>query len=245
MTSRTTGLALVAAMGFTTLCFGPTFAQDQAAPAEQPAATVPGDAANAAGLSLGTPAGGGEPKVGDTYVSALFESWEQRCVKTADGADPCQLYQLLKDANGNAVAEASLFPLPPGGEAAAGATIVTPLETLLTAQLSLGIDAAQPKHYPFSFCSPIGCISRVGFTADEIAAMKKGNKATVSIVPVVAPDQVVALDISLKGFTAGFDAVMAANVAAQAKAQANAPAAPAVQSQAPAAPSFGAPASGN
>ena len=243
MTTKSTAFALVAAAGLFALV--PAFAQETAAAAQQPAAPVAGDAANAAGLSLGTPTSGGEPKVGDTYVVAAFDAWEQRCIKTPTGADPCQLYQLLKDSSGNAVAEASLFPLPPGGEAAAGATIVTPLETLLTAQLSLGIDAAQPKHYPFSFCSPIGCISRVGFTADEIAAMKKGNKATVSIVPVVAPDQVVALDISLKGFTAGFDAVMAANVAAQAKAQANAPAAPAVQSQAPAAPSFGAPASGN
>lgn len=242
MTSRTTGLALVAAVGLSALALVPALAQDQAAPAEQPAPTVAGDGATGAGLSLGTPEGGGEPKVGDTYTAARFDAWEQRCVKSADGADPCQLYQLLKDSNGNAVAEASLFPLPPGGEAAAGATIVTPLETLLTAQLSLAIDTAKAKRYPFSFCSPIGCISRVGFTADEIAAMKKGDKATVSIVPVVAPDQVVALEISLKGFTAGFEAVMAANVAAQAKAKAAAPAAP---PQAPAAPSFGAPAPGN
>ena len=243
MTSRTTGFALVAAMGLSAFAFGPALAQDQAAPAEQPTA-VPGDAATGAGLSLGTPANGGEPKVGDTYTAARFDAWEQRCVKTAGAADPCQLYQLLKDSNGNAVAEASLFPLPPGGEAAAGATIVTPLETLLTAQLSLAIDTAEAKRYPFSFCSPIGCISRVGFTADEIAAMKKGDKATVTIVPVVAPDQVVALEISLKGFTAGFEAVLTANLAAQAKAQAAAPAAPAA-AQAPAAPSFGAPASGN
>lgn len=237
MTTKSKAFALVAAAGLFALV--PAFAQETTAPAEQPAAPVAGDAANAAGLSLGTPTGGGEPKVGDTYVVALFDAWEQRCVKTPTGADPCQLYQLLKDSSGNAVAEASLFPLPPGGEAAAGATIVTPLETLLTAQLSLAIDTAAAKHYPFSFCSPIGCISRVGFTADEIAAMKKGNKATVTIVPVVAPDQVVALDISLKGFTAGFEAVTTANQAAQAAAQA---AAPAPAAQAPAAPSFGSPA---
>ncbi len=53
----------------------------------------------------------------------------------------------------------------------------------------------------------MGCIARVGFTQAEIDGFKKGAKATLTIVPVAAPDQKVALDISLKGFTAGFDAV--------------------------------------
>lgn len=236
MTSRTTALGLIVAAGFGALALAPAFAQETAVPADQ---TVPGDAASTAGLSLGTEAGTGAPKVGDTYAAARYDSWEQRCVKTATGTDPCQLYQLLKDSNGNAVAEISLFPLPPGGEAAAGATVVTPLETLLTSDLTFAVDAGTPKRYPFSFCSQIGCISRVGFTADEVTAMKKGTKATVSIVPVVAPNQTVALEVSLKGFTAGFDAVTAANAALQSAA---APAAPAPgAAPAPSAPSFGTP----
>jgi invasion protein IalB len=36
-------------------------------------------------------------------------------------------------------------------------------------------------------------------------------KASMTLVPVVAPDQKVVLDISLKGFTAGYDAVNEAN----------------------------------
>lgn len=232
MTRTTTVLSLVAVAGL--LAFGPAMAQETA-PTEQ-AGAVQGDAATDSGLSLGEPADGAAPKVGDTYTAARFELWEQRCVKTPNNADPCQLYQLLKDSTGNAVAEASVFPLPAGGEAAAGATIVTPLETLLTAELGLAIDAAQPKRYPYNFCSQIGCVSRVGFTAAEVDAMRKGNKAIVTIVPVVAPDQKVVLEISLKGFTDGYAAVSKANEAAQANAQAQqAPAA----AQQPAAPSFG------
>jgi invasion protein IalB len=128
-------------------------------------------------------------------------------MRTADGSDPCQLYQLLKDAQGTSVAEISLFPLPPGQQAIAGATIVAPLETLLTEQLTLAVDGATPKRYPFTWCAPLGCIARVGFTQAEIDGFKKGAKATMTIVPVAAPDQKVVLDISLKGFTAGFDAV--------------------------------------
>jgi invasion protein IalB len=185
-------------------------AQETPAPATDAPAAVQGDAAAADGLSLGTEAQDGP---GSTYVSATHGDWDLRCVRAEDGSDPCQLYQLLKDAEGNAVAEISLFGLPAGQQAAAGATIIAPLETLLTANLSMQVDGAKARVYPFTWCSQIGCVARVGFTAEELAGFKKGNKATITIVPVVAPDEKVVLNVSLKGFTAGFDAVSASNAA--------------------------------
>jgi invasion protein IalB len=171
-------------------------------------------------LSLGTEVGGAPaaPSIGQTYTAAAFDAWEQRCVKTESGADPCQLYQLLKDAQGNSVAEISMFALPEGGQAAAGATIVAPLETLLSEQLVLQIDEGKAKVYPFTWCSQIGCIARVGFLAEEVEQFKKGAKATITIVPVVAPDQKVVVEVSLKGFTAGYEAVRASNIATDAAA---------------------------
>lgn len=149
--------------------------------------------------------------VGQTYLTANFEVWEQRCVKTEDGSDPCQLYQLLKDEAGGPVAEMSIFDLPAGSKAAAGATIIAPLETLLTANMQIAIDAGKAKIYPFTFCAPIGCIARIGLTAEEVDQFRKGAGAVMTIVPAAAPDQKVALNISLKGFTAGFKAVADAN----------------------------------
>jgi invasion protein IalB len=193
---------------------------ETAAPVEgEAAAPVEGEAAPAEGaavpdpnaLNLGTeetPADG----PGTMYVEATHGDWEQRCFRTEDGSNPCQLYQLLKDAEGNAVAEISMFDLPDGGQAVAGASIVAPLETLLTESLRLKIDTGAAKVYPFTWCAPIGCIARVGFTAEEVAQFKAGAKAVVTIVPVVAPDQTVDLDLSLVGFTAGYDAMVAANV---------------------------------
>lgn len=164
------------------------------------------DAASPEGLSMGqSPAEG----PGSTYVKESFNDWELRCIRVESGAEPCQLYQLLKDGQGTSVAEIGLFSLPEGGEAAAGATVIVPLETLLTQGLRLGVDAAQPKIYPFTFCSQVGCVARVGFTAAEVEAFRKGNKAVLTIVPAVAPDQTVSLDVSLAGFTAGFEAVKA------------------------------------
>jgi invasion protein IalB len=114
------------------------------------------------------------------------------------------MYQLLRDGEGNATAEITVFPLPPGQEAAAGATILTPLDTLLTAQLVMQVDTGDAKRYPFTFCTAIGCIARVGFTSSEVDAFRRGARATWSLVPVAAPDQIVDLNMSLIGFTAAF-----------------------------------------
>ena len=53
----------------------------------------------------------------------------------------------------------------------------------------------------------LGCSARVGFTADEFTAMKKGNKMTVAVVPMLAPDKTVTVSMSLKGFTDATDAL--------------------------------------
>ncbi|PTX55897.1 invasion protein IalB [Litoreibacter ponti] len=149
-------------------------------------------------------------EVGTTYRISEHGDWELRCIKAPEGTkDPCQLYQLLSDQQGNSVAEINLFPLPEGDQLAAGATIVTPLETLLTQQVKLAVDGGQAKVYPFTFCTQVGCFARVGFTDGDVAAFKRGNAAKITVVPAQAPDQVVELTMSLKGFTAGMDAATA------------------------------------
>lgn len=145
--------------------------------------------------------------VGQTYLQQSIDAWEVRCKKTADGADPCLLYQLLKDSSGNPLAEISIFSLAGNAQAVAGATVVAPLETLLTKQLGMQIDGVPAKIYQFSFCTKDGCVAKVGFTPDELNALKKGAQAQVVIVPAAAPDKQVGLSISLKGFTAGYAAV--------------------------------------
>jgi invasion protein IalB len=194
------------------------------APAEAEAGTdeAPGEVADddAAGAGeaampqgpLGLAMGEEQAEVGQTYVQEEHGDWDVRCVRTETGNDPCQLYQLLEDDEGNNVAEISIFPLPEAeGEAVAGATIITPLETLLTAQIALRVDEGAVKRYPFSWCSAIGCFSRVGFTAEDIVSFRRGRQALLAIRPVAAPDQTVALSVSLTGFTAGYEAVAAAN----------------------------------
>jgi invasion protein IalB len=146
------------------------------------------------------------PKPGETYVKETFGDWALRCIVVAEGEDPCQMYQLLEDQNGQAIAEFTMFRLPEGGEARAGATIVVPLETSLQEQLLIKVDEGSARRYPFAFCNAIGCYARIGLTAEDVDAYKRGSQALLSIVPALAPDQRrVNVTLSLNGFTAAFD----------------------------------------
>lgn len=190
------------------------YAQDDTAEGAEQVAPTAENGSDELGLSMGSP--GDVAQVGQTYVLSTHTDWELRCVKAAEGTDPCQMYQLLRDQQGTAVAEINLFNLPEGGQAAAGANVVTPLETLLTAQLRLFVDSGEPRRYPYSFCAEYapeqyGCFARLGFTSAEIDQFKRGSTGTVIIVPVAAPKEEVRLTLSLAGFTAGWDAMVEVN----------------------------------
>ncbi len=214
MTKFLTALPLCAALAL----FAPTYAISQTTTAEG-VVTVTTDEDAAAPktedlLSLGEELNASTP-VGKPYTREVIGEWEMRCLKGEEGSteeEPCQMYQLMNDEQGVPVAEVSLFRLPSGGgKAIAGATIIVPLETSIPRQMTLAIDGGKARRYPYAFCNPIGCYVRLGLTADDIAAFKRGNEAVMTIVPALAPDQKLALKLSLSGFTASFDKVSVLN----------------------------------
>lgn len=148
-----------------------------------------------------------EPLPGQQYLREVFGDWALRCLKMEEGEDPCQMYQLLNDAEGNSVAEIAIVTLPSSGQAVAGATIVVPLETLLTEQITLRVDGGQARRFPFNFCNVGGCVTRLGLTEQDVALFRRGAAATLTLVPAAAPDQTVTVTMSLVGFTAAYNAV--------------------------------------
>lgn len=229
--------ALLAALA---LAAAPAFAQDSApaatpeAPAPAAAPEAPAAAPAAADAPAATPAtpdapadgqaaapGDAEPKVGQYYVKTTNQAWTTRCLKAEQGNDPCELYQLLKDGEGNAVAEMTLIPLKNSKDVAAGATLVAPLETDLIQGLGFAVGSGETRAYPFTFCAPVGCVSRLGFTQPELDALKRGNEATLTLLPFGGDrENPVRLTLSLSGFTAAFDALSAYADEASAAAQA-------------------------
>ena len=167
---------------------------------------------NPVGLNMGQAVA--DPNApGTVYVRDTFGDWQLRCTRAPKGEkERCLIYQLLRDPKkGLPVAEITMFHLPAGQQATAGATIIVPLETLLTRQLTLAVDTGPTKRYPFTWCSKAGCFARIGFSNADVASFRRGAVATLTIVPVQAPTQTVELKISLKGFSKAFDAVTAAN----------------------------------
>lgn len=150
---------------------------------------------------------GGAEGESTSYVRETIGDWSIQCLRNPDGDDPCQLYQLLNDADGNSVAEVSLFKVEGQGQAVAGANFIVPLETLLTQKLTVAVDGGQAKRYDFAFCAQLGCVARVGFTEADINQFKRGATANVTIVPAAAPDQTVTVGMSLTGFTDSYDSV--------------------------------------
>ncbi|MEO1677278.1 MAG: invasion associated locus B family protein [Pseudomonadota bacterium] len=221
-------LAVPAVLAAALSLSAPAIAQDSTgAETEAPAAETDAPATDAPsggegeggsedlGLSMGTPVDDGAAasadQIGQPYLLETSGDWEIRCVRTSLEHDPCALHQLLQDEADNSVATIELVNLPPDQAAAAGATIVTPLETLLTEQITLQVDGGQGRRYPFSFCTQIGCVSRVGFTDAEVDAFRRGAEATLTIVPATARDAQVRLGVSLIGISAGLERIIELN----------------------------------
>lgn len=145
------------------------------------------------------------PRIGEQYLKEEQGDWAILCVNTDSDDDPCVMRQILSGEQGQPIAEITIEKLPEGVAAVAGATVVVPLETMLQAQLALSIDGAPGKRYDYHHCNPVGCLAQLGFTQGDVDAMKAGSKATLSLVSVLAPNQLLEMDVSLSGFTAGFD----------------------------------------
>lgn len=188
------GLAALVALA------APAFAQDTTSE-EAPAAETP--AANP-DLDMGQPVGGGDQPQVESYIDEVFGDWQRECLRFPDndGPDPCQITQFLREEpEGSPVGKVSIGRLPEEQEATAGSMIIVPLGVLLTQQMTVGVDSATPKRYPFRFCDPNGCVAQIGYTAAEVEAFKAGAEAFITVVPIAAPDQEVELAVSLNGFT--------------------------------------------
>ncbi|MEW2916272.1 invasion associated locus B family protein [Ruegeria sp. ANG10] len=191
MIKNTLSLSLVAAA----LCTGAVYAQES-----QPENEVPQTEAGSE-LDLGETG----PRVGEQYVKEEFGDWNLTCLKLENGDDPCLLRQILSGPEGQPIAEITIEKLPEGVTAVGAASVTVPLETTLQAQIAMSIDGAPGKRYNYHHCNPVGCVAQLGFAQNDIDAMKAGTTATLSWVSVVAPQQLQQAEISLAGFTKGFE----------------------------------------
>ena len=148
-----------------------------------------------------------KPQKTEPYIKERFENWSLKCIKTVNSIERCEANQIIFNQKQQPVAEISIIKLPKGQVAAAAATIIVPLETILSEGLVLAIQKLEPKKYQFKFCNSLGCYSQIGLTDDEVEALKRKEKASIFLKHISSGDQQIVIPMSLDGFTKTFSNV--------------------------------------
>ena len=156
---------------------------------------------------------------GTVYPAGRFDAWEMLCTRSDHDADPCELYQTLRDEGGAPVAEINLINLEEA-DLAAAATVLTPLGTYLPGQVGLVVDGTQLGAFPFVYCASIGCVAQLSLSRADLEALRRGRMGAIIIFAVDDPKRALRLSMPLDGFTGGFAAILRANAAADAAAAA-------------------------
>ena len=137
----------------------------------------------------------------EPYIKERFENWTLKCIKPVNSIERCEANQIIFNQKQQPVAEISIIKLPKGQVAAAAATIIVPLETILSEGLVLAIQELEPKKYQFKFCNSLGCYSQIGLTDDEVESLKWIENAAIYLKQISSGDQQIVIQISLYGFT--------------------------------------------
>ena len=148
-----------------------------------------------------------EPQKTEAYIKDRFGNWSLKCIKPVNSIERCEANQIIFNQKQQPVAEISIIKLPKGQIAAAAATIIVPLETILSEGLVLAIQELEPKKYQFKFCNSLGCYSQIGLTDDEVEALKRREKASIFLKHISSGDQQIVIPMSLDGFTKTFSNV--------------------------------------
>ena len=146
----------------------------------------------------------GETQQTEPYIKERIKDWNLKCIEPIDSIERCEANQIIFNQKQQPVAEISIFKLPKGQIAAAAATIIVPLETILNEGLVLEMHDLEPKKYQFKFCNSIGCYSQIALTNEELEALKSKGKASIFLKHLSSGDQQIVIPISLSGFTTTF-----------------------------------------
>ena len=144
-----------------------------------------------------------------TELKATHGSWEVHCAK--EKPDACYMGQIGNGGNGQPLVSVRIQKTPnltgPEGQPIeAVIQIQAPLGVLLTAGVSMQIDAAKPGLAPYKFCTPQNCVVEEPVSAELIGRMKKGASAKMSVISALNGEKGEAT-ISLSGFTKAYNSL--------------------------------------
>jgi len=136
--------------------------------------------------------------------------WEVVC---ASGQDVCVIRQVGQDSRGQnalvvTVRELDGVTAESGEAVPAAIDIVAPLGVALQAGVRVQIDGGQERGAAYNICVQSGCLVRSPMGAEFLADMKRGVTAAMTfVVPSNQQAREVTVNVSLRGFTAAFNAL--------------------------------------
>lgn len=141
-----------------------------------------------------------------TTAQRQIQDWTVRCDAPTAGsmAGPCYMVQDITAPTGEGrIAQVLVGHFGP--ERLLGAVVFVPLGTRLPPGLLIGVDANDPRRFPYQLCSPNGCRAQIALDEAFLNELKAGVKAEAVFED--ANGRKLAVQISLRGFTAALDEI--------------------------------------
>ncbi|MDX8354529.1 invasion associated locus B family protein [Cognatiyoonia sp. IB215182] len=151
-----------------------------------------------------------------TVVAEQFEDWQHRCIshKRPDQTAACELSQSVQvDQDGRSV-EVLNIALSRADDAAGSVgwalVVLTPRDVHLPSDFGLKLGNTAPFLTRYRNCNEAGCWVVVPADEAVLSAMKRGIEGAANFR--LLNGQVVSVVFSLRGFTAGFEALAAGQI---------------------------------
>jgi invasion protein IalB len=144
---------------------------------------------------------GGAPK---QVLAATHGDWEIQCL---EGTETCAMQQVGETPEGKRALLVTIQRLAgvqaEGREVPAAVTVNTPAGVLIPYGVRVRVDDGNTAQVPLLRCLADNCVARAPMSAEAVAELKRGGKATFAIFL----EEEVLVDVSLSGFTAAYDAL--------------------------------------
>jgi invasion protein IalB len=134
-----------------------------------------------------------------------YGDWQYKCETHAstDGERCYILYSAVVPETKTRILQMAVALEGPG--AGPLAILTAPLGVQLEEGLLLQIDGGETIRLPFKICAPGGCIAPRPLDQSHLSELKRGVKLLVGFYNTAG--ELVAVPVSLKGFTAAYDAL--------------------------------------
>ena len=141
-----------------------------------------------------------QPTQNETTEDRLIEDWTLRCLPATESQPrTCRMVQsAVASEDGPRLLQVAVGRFGP--ERLLGAVISVPIGVRLPPGISLWVDDRKPWKFPFERCTPGGCQVRALLHEELLQSLKTGLVGRVTFQD--AAGQPIAVDFSLKGFTA-------------------------------------------